>query len=316
MAKLFFSYSHKDKDLRDQLEVHLAMLKRQGVIEVWHDRLIGAGAVFDDAILAQIEEADIILLLLSPDFLASDYCFEREMSRALERHRAGTARVIPVILRPCDRRPPPHDGLLAAPPARTPITKWPDLDDAFQDVAKAIRRAAEEMGTRPAPKTVMAASPRAAAPGGGPRSSNLRVRRQFSDADRDAFIEDSFEFMARFFENSTEELEKRNPGIEGRFRKIDARHFTAAAYRDGRKVAKCRIWLGGLGTNGIAYAHDDNGTDNSLNECLSVEETEQALVLKPLGMAYGYSGSGDRKNLTQEGAAELYWAIFIAPLQR
>src|SRR5205814_513347 len=100
MATLFFSYSHKDEDLRDQLEVHLAMLKHDGIIESWHDRKIPAGDELDTSIDAKLDEADVILLLVSPDFLASRYCYEREMARAMQRHAEGSARVIPVILRP------------------------------------------------------------------------------------------------------------------------------------------------------------------------------------------------------------------------
>ena len=99
MAALFFSYSHRDEGLRDQLEIHLAMLKRQGFIETWHDRRITAGEPLDQSISANLEHADIVLLLVSPDFLASDYCYDREMTRALERHISGSCTVIPVIFR-------------------------------------------------------------------------------------------------------------------------------------------------------------------------------------------------------------------------
>ncbi len=102
--------------MRDQLEVQLSMLKRQGAIETWHDRRIGAGQEIDGAISGNLEEADIILLLVSPDFLASDYCYDREMIRAMERHHAGDAIVIPVILRACDWHPAPFGKLNATPP--------------------------------------------------------------------------------------------------------------------------------------------------------------------------------------------------------
>src|SRR3954471_1709733 len=99
---LFYSYSHKDEALRDELETHLSLLKRQGVIAGWHDRRIEAGTEWAGAIDKNLEEAGIILLLVSADFLASPYCWDVEVRRAMERHEAGTARVIPVILRPVD----------------------------------------------------------------------------------------------------------------------------------------------------------------------------------------------------------------------
>lgn len=143
MISVFFSYSHKDEALRDQLEVHLSMLKRQGVISVWHDRRLLAGDDFDTGISADLEKADIILLLASPDFLASEYCYSKEMLRALERHAAGKARVIPVILRPCEWQKAPFGKLLVAPTEGKAVTKWPDRDEAFLDITQAIRRAAE-----------------------------------------------------------------------------------------------------------------------------------------------------------------------------
>ena len=99
-VELFYSYSHRDERLRDRVDTHLAVLKREGLISSWHDRKIGAGVEWKDQIDAHLDRARVILLLVSPDFLASDYCYDREMKRALERHEAGLARVIPVILRP------------------------------------------------------------------------------------------------------------------------------------------------------------------------------------------------------------------------
>lgn len=99
-ASIFFSYSHKDEALRNELETHLAMLKREGLITSWHDRKIVAGDELSGAIDAKLNSAAIILLLISPDFLASAYCYDIEVKQAMERHREGAARVIPVILIP------------------------------------------------------------------------------------------------------------------------------------------------------------------------------------------------------------------------
>ena len=98
--KLFCSYSHQDEQLRDELAKHLSVLRRQGVIKEWHDRRIGAGTEWKGAIDKELNDADVILLLVSSDFVASDYCFDVEMKRAMARHHSGEARVIPVILRP------------------------------------------------------------------------------------------------------------------------------------------------------------------------------------------------------------------------
>lgn len=145
MITLFFSYAHRDEELRDELEINLATLKRQGVIDTWHDRRIVAGENLDHVTSAQLEAADIILLLVSPYFIASDYAYDIEMKRALERHQSGTARVIPVILHPCEWRELPFGKLMATPFDGKPISTFPNQHDAFLQVAKAIRKAAEEM---------------------------------------------------------------------------------------------------------------------------------------------------------------------------
>src|SRR5437868_15300931 len=95
--KLFISYSHEDEDLRLELENHLSLLWRQGLIEYWHDREILAGMEWAGEIDKHIRAANLILLLVSADFLASDYCYDVEMKNAIERHEAGEARVIPII---------------------------------------------------------------------------------------------------------------------------------------------------------------------------------------------------------------------------
>src|ERR1051326_5128004 len=93
--KLFYSYAHKDERWRKRIETHLSMLQRQGIIAGWHDRNINAGARWADEIDEHLTDSDIILLLVSPDFLPSDYCYSIEMMKAMERHSAGEARVVP-----------------------------------------------------------------------------------------------------------------------------------------------------------------------------------------------------------------------------
>src|SRR5262249_34963914 len=111
-AQLFYSYAQKDVSLRDELDKHLSLLQRQGLLAPWHDREIQAGSEWKQEIDEHLNTASLILLLISPDFLASDYCYDIEMQRAMERHRQGSARVIPIILRPCDWQ---HSSLKALP---------------------------------------------------------------------------------------------------------------------------------------------------------------------------------------------------------
>lgn len=143
--EVFYSYCHKDEPLRDQLENHLSALKRKGVISGWHDRSISGGTEWEGQIDEHLESAGIILLLVSSDFLASNYCFDIEMTRAIARHDAGEARVIPVILRACDWTDTPFSKLQAFPKDGKAVTSWPNVDEAFTDVAKGIRKVAGEL---------------------------------------------------------------------------------------------------------------------------------------------------------------------------
>ncbi|MFO1428918.1 MAG: TIR domain-containing protein [Candidatus Competibacteraceae bacterium] len=143
--EVFYSYSHKDEELREQLEFHLKLLKRLGVINDWHDRRIGAGTEWAGQIDHYLESSQIILLLISAYFLASDYCWDIEMKRALERHNAGTARVIPIMLRPVDWKGAPFSHLQVLPKDAKPVTDWSNQDAAFANVAEGIRKVAEEL---------------------------------------------------------------------------------------------------------------------------------------------------------------------------
>jgi hypothetical protein len=138
-ASLFYSYSHKDEDLRVKLEAHLASLKREGLISEWHDRKIIAGTDSDCEIDEHLETADVILLLISSDFIASNYCFEKEATRAMERHESGEATVVPVILRPCSWQKLPFGKLQALPSDGKPVTSHRGKDKAFASVVDGIR---------------------------------------------------------------------------------------------------------------------------------------------------------------------------------
>lgn len=142
---VFFSYSHKDEDLRDELATHLSMLKRKNIIEDWHDRQITAGSDWANAISANLDTADIVLLLVSANFLASDYCYDKEMTRAMERNASGVAIVIPIILKPCDWHDAPFGKLQALPKNTKPVTTWDNRDEAFLDIAQGIRVAVERL---------------------------------------------------------------------------------------------------------------------------------------------------------------------------
>jgi hypothetical protein len=135
---VFISYAHADELLRQDLEKHLSMLQRQGLISSWNDRKLVPGIDWAKDINIHLNSASIILPLISPDFLASDYCYGIEMRRALERHEAEHARVIPVLLRPVDWQDAPFAKLQVLPTNAKPTTKWRNRDEAFSNVALVV----------------------------------------------------------------------------------------------------------------------------------------------------------------------------------
>jgi len=315
MARLFFSYAHDDEVYRDRLEKHLAMLKNQGLIEVWHDRRIAAGSVLDDVIDVELDAADIVLLLVSASFLASTYCYSREMARALERHALGEAKVIPVIVQPCDWHSAPFGKLLATPKDGKAITTWANPEEAYADVARQVRSVVERLDEGRAKSVSPAAeSPRpSTTPPPGPRSSNLRLKKEFSELERDRFLRESFEYIGRFFEGSLQELERRNEDIRTVFHRVDGNTITAAIYRHGKKVSECSVTTGsnGFGRDGIVFSFEASARGQTMNESLSVGADDQSLFLKSLGMF----SHQERGQLSQEGGAELFWQMLIERLQ-
>lgn len=319
MASVFFSYSHKDEAFRDQLESHLALLKHQGLIDAWHDRRITAGDQIDDAIFSKLETADIILLLVSSDFISSSYCYSREMARAMERHDAGQARVIPVILRHCMWHDAPFGKLMAVPLDGKPIASLPDRDEAIAQVAAEVAKAVKAVGGSAAPAPAIsrlraAATAESSADMANPRSSNLRLKKEFSEKDRDEFMRSTFDFICRYFEGSVDAISARNTDVTGTFERIDSRRMATVLYRGGKKIAQCSIRQEGLSRdNGIAFSHDASANHGSFNELLSVGTDDQSLFMTALGM--GWSGSKRDQHLSQEGAAEFYWDMFIRSAQ-
>jgi tetratricopeptide (TPR) repeat protein len=157
--EIFCCYAREDETWLRKLDTHLGLLKRQGLISLWYDRFLSPGTNWAQEIDVHLETASVILLLVSADFFASDYCYGIEMQRALEREAAGEARVIPILARPADWKGAPFAHLQVLPTDAKPIVSWPNKDTALADVAAGIRRViVEEL------PQLTASAPRAALP--------------------------------------------------------------------------------------------------------------------------------------------------------
>ncbi|NWA61141.1 toll/interleukin-1 receptor domain-containing protein [Pantoea sp. B9002] len=323
MTSLVFSYSHVDEALRNELEKHLSPLKRMGKITTWHDRRINPGLEFESQIDHYFSEADIILLLISSDFIASDYCYQVEMTNAMERHKRAEAVVIPVILRECAWHQLPFGSIMAATIDGKPITKFASHDEGYVQVFDAVSRAIASMEAKKPQQSVHVSSP---APGNPvyqptetvltPRSSNLSLPKTFTDLDKDRARREGFEYVARYFENSLDELKKRHAGLDVDFHRLDANSFTCAVYINGSKVGQCGIWRGNQhhGMGDICYSQE-NVIRNSFNESLSLADNGQTLGFRAL--MGGHSSSNSREQLlTNEGMSDHLWGMFFGIIKQ
>lgn len=143
--KAFFSYAHEDVDVVVNLHKHLAPLRHEEIVEFWYDRDLLPGENWDDAIASRLEDADIVVVVISSDFVSSEYAYGKELGRALELHDRGQLRVVPVIARNCRWQNLPIGSLQALPESGRPIVSWTNRDDAYVSVALGIEEVARQL---------------------------------------------------------------------------------------------------------------------------------------------------------------------------
>ena len=305
--KALISYSHKDEAALGRLHTHLAILRRDGRIDDWVDRDILAGAAFDPEIARRLESSGLFLLLVSPDFLASDYCVEREMERVLERHHSGDARVVPIIVEPCDWASTPLRDLKALPRDSKPISEWTNENNAYLDVVQELRRIleADEVSrtVEPEDARVQVGSARS-----GVR--RYRVKRDFDDVDRSDFRGFAFGVVRDYFERAVAEIDAIED-LRGRFVSLSAASFTCTLVNRAREhgtahiTVHCRRGHAGLGD--ISYSFTESGAPNTANGMFWIQSDEYDLFLRSLMTTSG----GHEERLTPEAAAERLWEAFL-----
>jgi Tfp pilus assembly protein PilF len=267
--KIFFSYAHKDERLRDKMADHLAHLERQGTIERWYDRQIPPSREWKGEIDARLNAADIILLLITAKFIASQYCYAVEMPRAMERHERGEARVIPIILRSCDWKDAPFSKLQALPQDGRPVTEWRFSDRAFLNIVEGIKATIAEI-------KATATSFRSAS-----------TSREAVDAQS--------ELMPTHVWNIPH---SRNPNFTGREEDLKVLRDSLFAGKTAALVQTRAITgLGGVGKTQLAteYAYR-NGADYDVVWWIRSED--------PATLASDYAGLATRLNLPEKDATE------------
>lgn len=310
MSKLFISYSHRDEKALERLHTHLAMLRRQGAITAWYDRAILAGDDIDNEVDANLADSDIFLALVSPDFLASKYCYEREMAKALERHDAGSLRVVPIILEPCDWNSSPLGKLKALPKDGKAISIWANQNVAFLGIVEELRRVLAPAKSHP----IAAATTAAASAPDKRQSRQYRIKREFDAIDRDDFRQKVFTAMQDYFRRSIDELNEIGELIRARFESMGERAFSCTVLNKGAREREAHITVHGDNSatfgGDISYSFSRRAAGNTANGFVRIEANEYELF--PTLDHFSSMRSRNGGPRTAEQVAEALWRDFIS----
>lgn len=305
MAKAFISYSHRDEKALERLHTHLAIMLREGLISAWYDREILAGDELDQKIERALSESEVFLALVSPDFLASNYCYEREMEQALERHAEGSLRVVPIILEPCDWKSTPLAKLKALPKDGKPISTWTNENVAYLDVVTELRRILSDQQPITADKISgnMPSNPKREA-------RRYRIKKEFDEIDRDEFRHKSFSIIREFFRGSVEELNQIGDAIRARFESINDLAFSCtvlnkANNRDAHMTVRADTEHFG---EDISYSFSRRAAPNTANGFVRIEASDYELYLR----LDQFNRRGSKESLSAEQAADALWREFTS----
>ncbi len=302
----FISYSHADERYLDRLHKHMSMLQRDGDIETWTDHRIVPGAKLNDSVMTALKTSDLFIALVSPDYLASNYCYEKEFQEALRRAEAGELHIVAVIVEPCDWLSSPFSQFMALPKDGKPISEWTNANVAYLDVVAGLR------------KLLASANPRNGDVVSGfsttqTSARRVKIKQEFDSIQRGEFIDKAYGIIQDYFENSCRELS----GIEdlkARFLKMGDNSFTCTVVNRGIKggreahitVHNSRGKRHGFGD--INYVFEPHADHGSSNGSIQVDVDDYNMYL-----TWGFGRYGGREESKYDGqqAAEALWLEFV-----
>lgn len=308
-ATAFISYSHADEKTLDRLHKHLAVLKRDGNLATWSDHAILPGAILDSTISGQLERSQIFLALISPDYLASRYCYEKEFQRALELAAAGSLVIVPVILEPCDWLSSPFAKFMALPKDGQPVSGFTNPNNAYLDVVTGLRRVLDGQDGK-GQRSNETAPP----PGSGPMR-RPRIKQDFDTIQRAEYADRAFAVIRDYFRAACAELAQIGDDLRAKFEEMDAASFTCTVVnRAKRSGGEAHITFHNnksrnMGFGDISYVDKRHAERNTSNGSIRVEHDDYQLFL---GLdQFGTSSGRDKAKTTPEQAAEKLWGEFV-----
>lgn len=305
MTKAFISYSHTDEKVKNKLHMHLAILRREGAIEAWHDKEIHVGADLDQAISLDLKSAAIFIAIVSPHYLSSNYCYEKEFLKALDLQAQGKLVIVPVIAEYCDWLNSPFRQMKAVPKDGKPIVEWTNDNAAYMNVISELRRVLDVLKV-PARKSIDAQARRV-------KSKNYKVQRDFTQLDLINFKRDSFNSIKKFFGESIEEintvdniqamlLDEREDSFScliSNRSKIDSNGYITVFIPDGSM----------FGHADISYILAERQQKNTIqmDKIFNIRSDQYQLYWS----IQDFFGSVERKSLTVKEISEKLWNAFI-----
>jgi len=307
--KAFISYSHKDENYLERLKVHLAQMKREGLINDWTDREIHAGGSLDSLIKEALASSELFLALLSPDYISSDYCYDKEFEKAQKMQDIGKLIIVPIIVEPCDWQKTPFGKLKALPKDGKAISEWTNQNLAFLNVIDQLRQL-----TQP---TKSSAFFEARLEGETKKlMKNYKVKKFFSEVDNFSFKESSFEVIKNYFNSSILELNSVE-NLQASFTNENKGYFTCLiSNRANSQNSFITVQMGNETRQmfgDLSYSFSDKISTNSvpMNKVFSVgnDEYEQYWT-KSTYIFSSHNQVNDR--ITAHQVAEQIWNDFIS----
>jgi hypothetical protein len=283
----------------------MKMLEREGALSAWSDRDINAGSEIDAAIANAHNDSLLFIPIVSPDFLASNYCYDQEMKTAFNRAASGEMTIVPIIAEPCDWLSSPLAKFKAAPKDGKPISEWANENNAYVDIVRELRRIINNQPRFPdSAERIPLSRP------------TLRIKKDFTSIDRDQFRDDSFSEIQLYFKNSIKEIGEINE-IQSRFEEMSATAFTCTVVNRARSNAESHLTVrnnkGGRNRIGDISCSDsafDDSTTTS-TEIISVKADDYTMFLS---LSFGnrfFSGANRDEKLSAAQVADILWIDFI-----
>ncbi|MDB5152638.1 MAG: hypothetical protein JWR54_1389 [Mucilaginibacter sp.] len=305
MAKAFISYSHADEKIKDKLHIHLATLRREGKIEAWLDQEILVGANLDQTISSALSSSELFIAIVSPDYLNSNYCYDKEFQKALELQTTGKITIVPIIAEHCDWLNSPFRDMKALPKDGKPISDWTNDNAAYLNIISELRRLLD--GTKIQIKK---------APIGGSEnlpSQNYKVKRDFTQVDIVNFRRESFNAIKKYFVESIDEINTVDD-IQSMLLSEDKDSFSCLISNRAKINSNGYITIfmpseSIFGRADISYTLAERRQQNSvqLDNIFTIENDQYQLYWS----AKNIYGSSEKKSWTVKEIAEKLWTAFI-----